>query len=123
MRLPLAVLLVSKRLQNEDRVRSVDYVEKTNCSSHVPSSPRAQTRRFQMGWPTAIPLPQRVVITYKKARRAAVPGAIFDWNLAPTIEDQRLWRAADGREGAFAAQLPRVSPATNKASKDKGAKR
>jgi len=78
MRLPLAVLLVSQLpAELKDRVRSVDYVEKTNIhgstSHHLAA--RTDTVDFQV-WVADgdTPLPQRVVITYKKARASRSSG-------------------------------------------------
>jgi hypothetical protein len=130
MRLPLAVLLVSQLpAELKNRVRSVDYVEKTNIhgsSSHHLAA-RTDTVDFQV-WVADgdTPLPQRVVITYKKAKGEPQFRAQFsDWNLAPTIEGSTfLAKPPDGAQKvAFAAQLPRLSPAARKPSADKGGKR
>jgi hypothetical protein len=129
MRLPLAVLLVSQLpAELKDRVRSVDYVEKTNihgATSHHLAA-RTDTVDFQI-WVADgdAPLPQRVVITYKKAKGEPQFWAQFsDWNLAPAIEESTfLAKPPDGAQKvAFAAQLPRISPAARKPSADKGAK-
>jgi hypothetical protein len=129
MRLPLAVLLVSQLpTELKDRVRSVDYVEKTNiygATSHHLAA-RTDTVDFQI-WVAdgEAPLPQRVVITYKKAKGEPQFWAQFsDWNLAPAIEDATfLVKAPDGAQKVpFAAQLPRVSPVARKPSANKGAK-
>jgi len=130
MRLPLAVLLVSQLpAELKDRVRSVDYVEKTNIhgstSHHLAA--RTDTVDFQV-WVADgdTPLPQRVVITYKKAKgEPQFRAQLSDWNLAPAIEDSTfLANPPDGAQKvAFAAQLPRISPAARKPSADKGAKR
>ena len=129
MRLPLAVLLVSQLpAELEDRVRLVDYVEKTNIhgstSHHLAA--RTDTVDFQV-WVADgdTPLPQRVVITYKKTKGEPQFWAQFsDWNLAPAISDSTfLAKPPDGAQKvAFAAQLPRMSPAARKPSADKGAK-
>jgi hypothetical protein len=129
MRLPLAVLLVSQLpAELKDRVRSVDYVEKTNIhgfpSHHLAA--RTDTVDFQV-WVADgdKPLPQRVVITYKKAKGEPQFWAQFsDWNLAPAIEDSMfLVKPPDGAQKVpFAAQLPRVSPVARKPSAEKGAK-
>ena len=130
MRLPLAVLLVSQLpAELKDRVRWVDYVEKTTiagtASHHLAA--RTDTVDFQV-WVADgdQPLPQRIVITYKKAKgepqfRAQLSG----WNLAPAIDDSTfVAKPPDGAQKvAFAAQLPRVSPAARKPAADKGAKR
>lgn len=129
MRLPLAVLLVSQLpAELKDRVRLVDYVEKTSIhgstSHHLAA--RTDTVDFQV-WVADgdTPLPQRVVITYKKAKGEPQFWAQFsDWNLAPAIEDSTfLAKPPDGAQKvAFAAQLPRVSPMARKPSADKGAR-
>jgi hypothetical protein len=129
MRLPLAVLLVSQAAAElKDRVRSVDYVEKTNIhgspSHHLAA--RTDTVDFQV-WVADgdKPLPQRVVITYKKDKGEPQFWAQFsDWNLAPAIEDSTflVTPPAGAQKVAFAAQLPRISPAARKPSAKKGAK-
>ena len=129
MRLPLAVLLVSQLpAELKDRVRSVDYVEKTNSYGSPSHHLAARTDRvdFQV-WVADgdKPLPQRVVITYKKAKGEPQFWAQFsDWNLAPAIEDSMfLVKPPDGAQKVpFAAQLPRVSPVARKPSAEKGAK-
>lgn len=129
MRLPLAMLLVSQLpAELKERVRSVDYVEKTSMQG-VPShhlAARTDTVDFQV-WVADgdKPLPQRIVITYKKAKGAPQFWAQFsDWNLAPGITDATFSiKPPDGAQKiAFAAQLPRVAPAARKAAADKGAK-
>jgi hypothetical protein len=130
MRLPLAVLLVSQLpAELKDRVRSVDYVEKTNIHGSLSHHLAARTDMvdFQV-WvaDSDTPLPQRVVITYKKAKGEPQFWAqLSDWNLAPALEDSTfLAKPPDGAQKvAFAAQLPRVSPAARKPAKDQGAKR
>lgn len=129
MRLPLAVLLVSQLpAELKERVRTVDYVEKTAIHG-VPShhlAARTDMVDFQV-WVADGDKPtlQRVVITYKKAKGEPQFWAQFsDWNLAPAITDSTF--AAKPPNGAqkvaFAAQLPRVSPTARKSSADKGAK-
>jgi hypothetical protein len=130
MQLPLAVLLVSQLpAEVKARVRSVDYVEMTNIhgspSHHLAA--RTDMVDFQM-WVADgdRPLPLRVVITYKQAKGEPQFWAQFsDWNLAPALDDSTfLAKPPDGAQKiAFAAQLPRVSPAARKSSADKGAKR
>jgi hypothetical protein len=131
MQLPLAVLLVSQLpAEVKARVRSVDYVERTNIhgspSHHLAA--RTDMVDFQM-WVADgdRPLPLRVVITYKQAKGEPQFWAQFsDWNLAPALDDSTfLAKPPDGAQKvAFAAQLPRVSPAAaRKPSADKGAKR
>jgi hypothetical protein len=130
MKLPLAVLLVSQLpAELKARVRSVDYVEKTNIDGSPSHHLAARTDMvdFQV-WVADgdKPLPQRVVITYKQAKGEPQFWAQFsDWNLAPALDDSTF--VAKPPEGAqkvaFAAQLPRLSPAARKPSADKGAKR
>jgi len=130
MRLPLAVLLVSQLpAELKDRVRSVDYVEKTNIlgfpTHHLAA--RADTVDFQI-WVADgdKPLPQRVVITYRMAKGEPQFWAEFsDWNLAPAIADSTFLAEppSGAQKVAFAAQLPRVSPVARKSSAAKGAKR
>jgi hypothetical protein len=130
MRLPLAVLLVSQLpAELKDRVRSVDYVEKTNIHGSTSHHLAARTDMvdFQI-WVAdgETPLPQRVVITYKKAQgEPQFRAQLSDWNLAPALDDSTfLAKPPDGAQKvAFAAQLARVSPAARKPPADKGAKR
>src|SRR6267142_1846079 len=125
MRLPLAVLLVSQLpAELKDRVRSVDYVEKTNIDGSPSHHLAARTDMvdFQV-WVADgdKPLPQRVVISYKQAKGEPQFWAQFsDWNLSPALDDSTfLAKPPDGAQKvAFAAQLPRVSPAARKPSPD-----
>ena len=95
MRLPLAVLLVSQLpAELKDRVRLVDYVERTKI--HGPPShhlaARTDTVDFQV-WVADgdTPLPQRVVITYRKAKGEPQFWAQFsDWNLSPDVSDAQF---------------------------------
>jgi hypothetical protein len=129
MQLPLAVLLVSELpAELKSRVRSIDYVEKTNINGaavhHLAA--RGDTVDFQI-WVTDSdqPLPQRIVITYKTAKGEPQFRAQFsDWNLAPEIKDSTfLANPPDGAQRiAFAAQLPQLSPTAGKRSSPKGAK-
>jgi len=128
IRFPLARLLGSRLpAQFESRVRSVDYVEKTSIDG-VPChhlAARSDTVDFQVCVADGDkPLPQRLVITYKKAAGQPQFWAHFsDWDMAPAINDSTFLLQVDGlRKIAFAAQLPRTSPAARKASADKGAK-
>lgn len=90
MRLPMAVLLMS-RLPAElnERVRSVDYVEKTRIRGTLAHhlAARTDTADFQV-WVADgdRPLPLRVVISYKNAKGEPQFWAdLMDWNLAPAI--------------------------------------
>lgn len=129
MKLPLAVLLVSQLpAELNDRVRSVDYVERTSMNG-APShhlAARTDTVDFQV-WVADgdKPVPQRVVITYKKAKGEPQFWAQFaDWNLAPALTDStfRAEPPAGAQKIAFAAQLPRVAPSARKPAADKGTK-
>ena len=129
MKLPLAMLLVSQ-LPSElkDRVRSVDYVEKTKingaASHHLAA--RTDTVDFQV-WVAdgERPLPQRIVITYKTVKgEPQFRADLTEWNLAPAITDATFAATppAGAQKVAFAAQLARIAPANRKPSADKGAK-
>jgi hypothetical protein len=130
MRLPLAVLLVSQLpAELKDRVRQVDYVEKTSIDGapthHLAA--RTDTVDFQV-WVADgdTPVPQRVVITYKQAKgQPQFWAQLSDWNLSPAIDDSTF--VAKPPEGAqkiaFAAQLPRIVKSARTPSADKGAKR
>jgi hypothetical protein len=128
IRFPLARMLVSRLpAELENRVQSVDYVEKTSIDG-VPChhlAARSDTVDFQV-WVADgdKPLPQRLVITYKKATGQPQFWAQFsDWDMTPAITDSTFLLQVDGlRKIAFAAQLPRTSPAARKASANKGAK-
>jgi len=129
MRLPLAMLLVSELpAELKQRVRSVDYVEKTSLygapAHHLAA--RTDTVDFQI-WVVDgdKPLPLRVLITYKKDRAQPQFRALLsDWNLAPAITDATF--SAKPPEGAhkiaFTTQLPGKQPATRKPAAEKGAK-
>jgi hypothetical protein len=129
MRLPLAALLVSRLgSEFEQRIQSLDYVEKTSIhgspSHHVAG--RTDTVDFQV-WVAEgdKALPLRIVLTYKKAPGQPQYWAQFsDWNLASSITDAAFAaKPPDGAQKvAFAAQLPRAAPGARKASASKGAK-
>jgi hypothetical protein len=130
MKLPLAVLLVSQLpAELKTRVRSVDYVERT--SIHGSPSHHLVARTDMVDFQVWVadgdrPLPQRVVISYKQAKGEPQFWAQFsDWNLAPALDESTfLAKPPDGAQKvAFAAQLPRISPAARKPSADKGGKR
>ncbi len=100
-----------------DRVRSIDYVERTSIHGAPAHHLAARTDMvdFQV-WVADgdTPLPLRVVITYRQAKGEPQFWAQFsDWNLAPAVEDSMfLAKPPDGAQKvAFAAQLPRVSAA------------
>ena len=129
MRLPLAILLVSQLpAELKGRVRSIDYVEKTSIygapAHHLAA--RTDTVDFQV-WVADgdKPLPQRVVITYKKARGEPQFRAQFaDWNLAPAIADTTFQAEPPNgaQKVAFVSQLARVTPGGRKPIANKGAK-
>lgn len=129
MRLPLAMMLVSQLpAELKDRVRSIDYVEKTTLYGSTAHHLAARTDLvdFQI-WVADgdKPLPQRVVITYKKDKGGPQYWAqLSDWNLAPVIAESTFQaKPPDGAvKVAFEAQLPRVSPAARKPTATKGAK-
>jgi hypothetical protein len=129
MRLPLAAMLLGRLpAEFDERVRSVDYVEKSTidrtASHHLAA--RTDTVDFQV-WVAdgGQPLPQRVVLTYKNEPGQPQFWAEFsNWNLAPEITEAMF--AVEVPVGlqkvAFAAQLPRVLQDTRKASAKKGTK-
>ena len=93
MRLPLAQLLNSKLAANlPEQVRSAAYVEKSSING-VPCDQialRGAEADMQL-WVAqgAEPLPQRVVITYKKLDGRPQFWAQFsDWNLKPKVSDK-----------------------------------
>ena len=129
MQLPLAMLLVTQLPEElKNRVRSIDYVEKTKINGiavhHLAA--RDDTVDFQV-WVAdgEQPLPQRVVITYKNAKgEPQFRADLTDWNLAPAVTDTTF--AATPPPGAqkiaFAAQLARSTVAARKQSAAKGVK-
>jgi len=126
MRLPLAVLLTSKLPKElKNRVKSIDYVEKTSIggapSDHLAA--RTDTVDFQV-WVAQgdKPLLQRVVLTYKNAPGQPEFRAQFsDWNLAPAIADATFTvKPPDGAlKIAFANELPHVAANEGKPSIEK----
>ena len=129
MRLPLAAMLMGRLpAELQERVSSVEYVGRTSidgaASHHIAA--RTATVDVQM-WvaDSAQPLPQRVVLTYKKERGEPQFWAEFSkWNLAPEINDATF--AAQVPVGlqkiAFAAQLPRSATTARTATPAKGVK-
>jgi len=128
MRLPLAMLLVSELpAELKARVRTVDYVEKTSLygapAHHLAA--RTDSVDFQI-WVADgdRPLPQRVVISYKRDKgQPQFRALLSDWNLAPVVTDATF--SVKPPEGApkfsFAHQLPSKA-AARKPSAGKGAK-
>jgi hypothetical protein len=112
MRFPLAMLLMSRLpAEFEKRVRSIEYVEKTNLlgtpSHHLAA--RGDTVDFQV-WVAdgPQPVPLRIVLTYKDAPGEPEYRAQFtDWNMTPAITDAtfRADLPAGSQKILFAAQL------------------
>ena len=130
VRLPLAAMLLSRMgAQFEERVRSIDYVEKTSLYGAAAHHLAAQTDTvdFQI-WVTDgdKPLPQRVVLTYKEAPGQPQFWALLsDWNLAPAISDATFTASVPkgAQKVAFAGQLARQAAAQKPAAdKSKGGK-
>ncbi|MGH8767786.1 MAG: DUF2092 domain-containing protein, partial [Burkholderiales bacterium] len=115
MRLPLAVLLLSRFPEElERRTQSLDYVEKTEFhgapAHHLAG--RTETVDYQV-WIAAgtQPLPLRAVLTYKNAEGQPQYRAQFsDWNLTPEVQDsQFVFTPSEGaRKISFLAQLPQI---------------
>ena len=92
MRLPLSPLLLTRLpAEFKARVKSIDYVEKTNIlgapAHHLAA--RTNTVDFQV-WVADgdKPVPLRVVITYRKAPGQPQFWAQFsDWNMAPALSE------------------------------------
>jgi hypothetical protein len=127
VRLPLAMLL-STRLPAEldRRVRSVDYVEKTNLlgtpAHHL--SVRGDTVDFQV-WIAdgAQPVPLRVVIDYRdEPGQPQFRALLADWNFAPTITDATFTPSypQGARKIAFATQLAAAARAEGRTPTAKG---
>jgi hypothetical protein len=129
MRFPLAVLLMSRApMEFEKRVRSIDYVEKTNLlgtpSHHLAA--RTDTVDFQV-WIAdgAQPVPLRIVLTYRNEPGQPEYRADFaDWNFAPVITDATFTPPIppEAQKVAFATRLAGASRATGNAAPTKGAK-
>jgi hypothetical protein len=126
MRLPLAVFFLSRAATELDqRVKSVEYVEKTGIlgapAHHLAG--RTDNVNFQM-WITDgdQPVLQRLVLTYPDSPGQPEFRAQFSaWNLAPESADSlfTFTPPADTSKIPFAAALPQYGPASAK----KGAKR
>lgn len=129
MRFPLAVLLMSRLpTEFENRVRTVDYVEKTNLLG-IPShhlAARTDTVDFQI-WVSdgAQAMPLRVVLTYKKEPGQPQFRAQFaNWNFSPPITDTTFSAQVPtgSQKIAFAAQLTSPALATRSPQTNKGGK-
>lgn len=130
MRLPLAVLLLSRLpAEMQSRVRSVDYVESITLRGvrchHLAA--RTDAADFQL-WVAEgdRPLPQRVVITYKHAAgQPQFRADLSEWNLAPRLSKSTFAaRVPKGTQKvAFAAQLAhQVVPERAPSADTEGAK-
>jgi hypothetical protein len=124
IRLPLALLFTTRAPQEiEARVRSVDYVEKTNLlgtpAHHLVAT--GDTVDFQV-WVAdgERPLPLSIVITYKTEPGQPQFRARFkDWDMAPAVTDATFApRLPQGAQKiAFAAQLANRSPEAAKSAR------
>jgi hypothetical protein len=116
MRLPLAVLLVSRcPAELERRTQSLDYVERILMDGkpvhHLAGRTATVDYQFWIAEGPQ-PLPLRAVLTYKNAEGDPQFRAQFsDWNLAPEIRDaQFAFTPPQGaRKIAFVAQEPQVA--------------
>lgn len=116
MRLPLAMLLVSRLPEElERRTLALDYVEKTvvdgTPTHHLAG--RTETVDYQV-WIAegARPLPLRIVLSYKNAEgHPSFRAQFFDWNLMPEIQESLFtFNPTDGmRKIAFAAELHKIA--------------
>ena len=130
VRLPLAAMLLSRLpAELDERVRAIDYVEKTNIygapAHHL--AVRGDSVDFQV-WVADgdKPLPQRVVLTYRDAPGQPQFWALLsDWNLAPAISDATFTAAIPkgAQKVAFVGQLARQAAASQPApANSKGGK-
>jgi hypothetical protein len=130
MRMPFAVLLLSRLPgELEQRVESVEYVEKTATlgtpAHHIVG--RTSTVDFQLWIADGNqPLPLRAVLTYRnEAAQPQFRAQFSDWNLAAEPPDSTFTFTPP--EGAnripFAAALPRIAPGSKGTSVKKGEKR
>lgn len=130
MRLPLAVLLVSRFPEEiENRTQTLDYVEKTEIQGtpahHLAG--RTETVDYQV-WVAqgARPLPLRVVLTYRNAEgQPQFRARLSDWNLSPVVDDaQFTFAPPDGaRKIAFLAEVPRIGPQGTEAPQKTGGRK
>jgi hypothetical protein len=129
VRIPLAVLLMSRMpAELEKRLRSIDYVEKTNLlgtpAHHLAA--RADSVDFQV-WVAdgAQPVPLRIVITYRKERGQPEFRALLNnWNFAPMITDAtfRPQIPPGTQKIAFASQLAVAAKGAGSKGNTKGGK-
>jgi hypothetical protein len=130
MHLPLAVLLLSRLpAELEQRVQSVEYVEKTATLSapahHLAG--RTATVDFQL-WiaDSDQPAPLRAVLTYKQAPGQPQFRAQFsDWNFdsQPPRSAFQFTRPQGANKIPFAAALPRIALGRGEVPVKKGGKR
>ncbi|MFP4896194.1 DUF2092 domain-containing protein [Paraburkholderia sp. EG304] len=127
LRFPLAMLLTSRLpTEFEERVRQVDYVEKTNIEG-IPThhlAARTDTVDFQVWIADGNePYPVRVVLTYKNAPGQPQYWAqLSNWNFAPRLADDTfVVKIPDGAQKiAFAADIPTLPSHARKPSSAKG---
>jgi hypothetical protein len=129
VRLPLAVLLMNRMpAELERRVRSVDYVEKTNLlgtpSHHL--AVRGDTVDFQV-WVAdgAQPVPLRIVINYRnEPGQPQFRAMLNNWNFAPAITAATFTPEvpAGARQIAFATQIAAGAKGANKTAIARGGK-
>lgn len=127
VRLPLALMLTTRMPSEfEQRVRSVDYVEKTNLlgapAHHL--AVRGDTVDFQV-WIAdgARPVPLRVVINYRdEPGQPQFRATLSDWNFAPSITPTTFEPQFPNGAAriAFATQL---AAGARRTSADKGGRR
>lgn len=117
MRLPLAVLLISRFPEEiENRTRTLEYVEKTEIQGapahHLAG--RTDTVDYQVWIAQGTrPLPLRVVLTYRNADgQPQFRAQLNDWNLSPVVEDAQFTFAPPegARKIAFLAEVPQIGP-------------
>ena len=129
MRLPLAVLLLSRLPEElQARVQTVAYVERTTTLG-VPAhhlAGRTDTVDFQL-WiaDSDKPLPVRAVLTYKNAPGQPQFRAGFeDWDVAANLSDSMFTFTppAQSHRIPFASALPRIGFASRSAPAKRGAK-
>lgn len=128
MRLPLAVLLISRAPAELDRrVKSVEYVEKTGIlgtpAHHLVGW--TDTVDFQI-WIAAgdQPVPLRIVLTYRNAPGEPEFRARLKWNLAADVPDSlfAFTPPAGATRIPFVAAVPQIAPTSQRAAVKKGAK-
>lgn len=115
MKLPLAMLLVSKLPEEfERRTESLDYVEKTTINGQPAHhlAGRTSSVDYQI-WIAegSKPVPLRVVLTYKNTDgQPQFRAQLSDWNFAPQIgaADFTFTPPEGAKKIAFLAQLPSI---------------